>query len=130
SSGLFFARVGAVARELPRSSATKGTHEDQGLNDLRPARERRRTLRGEGIGAALDAEKPAVDIAEQNLGRIRDSGFDVGGAPGAAGQRSRAGECLLAIGGHDRRLAASAGGGIAESSPVLIEQARAALRIA
>src|SRR6266700_3909530 len=109
--------------ENTRSSAIK-------RRALRPARERRRTLRGEAVGPAYDAEKPAVDIAQQNLRRIGDSGFDVGGAPGAAGQRSRASECLLAIVGHDRRLAASTGGGIAEPPPVFVEQARAAPRIA
>src|SRR2546428_13453238 len=117
------ARVAALSRYggNARRSAVK-------RRGLRPARERRRTLRGEAVGPAYDAEKPAVDIAQQNLRRIGDSGFDVGGAPGAAGQRSRASECLLAIGGHDRRLAASTGGGIAEPPPVVVEQARAAPR--
>src|SRR6266542_1375532 len=75
------ARVAAPSRygENARSSAIK-------RRGLRPARERRSTLRGEAVGATLDAEKPAVDVAQQNLGRIRDSGSDVGGAPGAAGQ--------------------------------------------
>src|SRR2546430_5708992 len=119
------ARVAALSRygENTRSSAIN-------RRPLRPARERRRTLRGEAVGPAYDAEKPAVDIAQQNLRRIGDSGFDVGGAPGAAGQRSRASECLLAIGGHDRRLAASTGGGIAQPPPGFVEQARAAPRLA
>src|SRR2546428_2088177 len=119
------ARVAALSRYggNARRSAVK-------RRGLRPARERRRTLRGEAVGPAYDAEKPAVDIAQQNLRRIGDSGFDVGGAPGAAGQRSRASECLLAIGGHDRRLAASTGGGVAEPPPGFGEPARAAPRIA
>src|SRR5262249_58097327 len=42
---------------------------------LRPTRQCGGTFLREGIPAALDAEKPAVDVAQQNLRRIRYGGF-------------------------------------------------------
>src|SRR5262249_46126424 len=81
---------------------------------LRPTRKRCRALPRQRKNAAIDAEEPAVDIAQQNLRCIRDGASDLRGAPRTVRERSRAGERLLPIGGHDRRLAAAAGGGIAE----------------
>ena len=46
------------------------------------------------------------------------------------GQRSRAGERLLAVGSHDRRPANSAGNRITQTPPVLVEQANSTPRIA
>src|SRR5262245_16977801 len=97
---------------------------------LRPTRQRGRAFLREGIFAALDAEKPAVDVAQQNLRRIRNGGLDLGCASRTAGQRSRARERLLAVGGHDRRLAGSAENGIAEAPPMFVDEARAAPWIA
>src|SRR5215831_10753832 len=84
---------------------------------LRPTRQCGRPFLRKGILAALDAEKPAVDVAQQNLRRIRYSGFDLGCASRTARQGRRARERLLAVCGHDRRLAASAKDRIAETAP-------------
>src|SRR5436853_7824521 len=96
---------------------------------LRPTRQRRCARRRESIPAARDTEEPAVDVAQQNLGRIGNRAFDLGCAPWAAGQRSRAGERLLAVGGHDRRPANAAGNRITQTPPVLVEQANSTPRI-
>src|SRR5262249_58197438 len=77
-----------------------------------------------------DTEEPTIDVAQQNLGCIRDRAFDLGRAPRAARQRSRASERLLAVGCHDRRPAGSAEDRIAQTPAVLVEQARSATRIA
>src|SRR5260370_26785261 len=53
---------------------------------LRPTRQCGRAFLREGILAALDAEKPAVDVAQQNLRRFRYGGFVLGGGCGAAPQ--------------------------------------------
>src|SRR5262249_24620888 len=106
-----------LGRNAPRSGVERG--------HLRPTRKRRRTFRRQRISAALDTEEPAVDIAQQNLRRIRDGASDLGGAPRTVRERSGAGERLLPISGHDRRLAAAPGGGIAEPPPMFLEQARA-----
>src|SRR5262245_48420613 len=123
--GFLFAGSAAVARScrsLVAAQTARGSAVKRVSRGRWPTRQRRRAFRGEGIGAALDAEEPAEDVAQQNLRRIRDGGFDLGCAPGAIDQRSRASERLLAVGGHDRRLAASTEDGIAEPPPVFVEQ--------
>src|SRR5262249_45465872 len=85
---------------------------------------------GARVGPALDGHEPAVDVAQQNLRRSRDGSFALGGAPRPLRQRRRAGERLLAVRGHDRRLAAATERGIAETPPMLVDQARPALAIA
>ena len=42
--------------------------------------------RSQGVAAALDAEKPAVHVAQKYLRRIRHDGLDLGCAPRAIGQ--------------------------------------------
>src|SRR5262249_24283929 len=54
----------------------------------------------------------------------------VGGGWGRGGRGSGAGGGLLAVGGHDRRLRASAEDGIAETPPMFVDEARAAPSIA
>src|SRR5262245_6830601 len=122
-------RRSARVRSGPLRAIKESAIERRALR-LRPTRQRRRSLRGQRVRAAFDAQEPAVDVAQQNLRRIRDCNFDVPGAPGPARQRSRAGECLLAVRGHDRRLTASAEHGIAETPPMLVDEPRSALAIA
>src|SRR5713226_2759512 len=81
------------------------------------------------IDAAFDAAEPAVHIAQQYLGCIRDDRLDLGCAPRPLRQRRGAGERLLAVGGHDRRLRHSAQCRIADPAPMLIDQAHAPTRI-
>src|SRR5262252_7963011 len=93
---------------------------------LRPPRQCGRPFLRKGILAALDAKKPAVDVAQQNFRRIRYGGFDLACASRTARQGCCARERLLAVCGHDRRLAASAEDRIAETPPMFIDKARTA----
>ena len=59
---------------------------------------------GKCVDPALDPNEPAVDVAQQNLRRVRHRGFRSLGRAGAGstGQGRRARQGLLAIGSHDR----------------------------
>src|SRR5262249_27663404 len=130
--GAFF-----LSRERVRTKPSRprggphGDHDSQRLRPrLWPTRQRGRAFLRERILAALNAEKPAVHVAQQNLRRIRDGAFDLRGTSGAAGERSRTRGRLLAVGGHDRRFAGSAENGIAETPPMFVNEARTAPWIA
>src|SRR5690606_28370188 len=84
---------------------------------------------GEGIDAAVFANKPAVDIAAQNGRGAFDDGFQLLGTlrPGQQGRGAKNG--VLPVGGHDRLAAPAADLRIAAPTLVLVEQARAALAV-
>src|SRR5581483_5048382 len=88
---------------------------------LRPSHQRRRAFRREAIDTALEAEEPAVDIVQQDLGRIWNRRPDFGRPARTVRERCRAGERPLAVGGHDRHLARAAGGWIADAAPMLVD---------
>src|SRR5262245_20809271 len=125
--GAFFL-AGAVRTKpsWPRGDCTEITTTKRLRPRVRPARQRGRTFLRKRILAALNAEKPAVDVAQQNFRRIRYGAFDLRCTSRTAGQRSRARQRLLAVGGHDRRLAGSAENGIAETPTMFVDEARAA----
>src|ERR1700745_191536 len=83
--GFFLAREASRARAAATaaSKSAMGSTLERLPPCLRPTRWRRRPLRGQGVDAALDAQEPAVDVAQQNFRCIRDGGSDVCGAPRA-----------------------------------------------
>src|SRR5690349_6029857 len=64
---------------------------------LRPARERGGALGRETIDAALVTDEPAVDVAQQDLGRVGNGCGELARAARALGERGSAGERLLAV---------------------------------
>jgi hypothetical protein len=70
-------------------------------NRLGPPRERRGAFGRQRVNAPLDPGEPAVDIAQQNAGGIRNDGPNLPSAARAPSERGGTGERLLTIGGHD-----------------------------
>ena len=64
------------------------------------------------------------------MGCVRDRGLEFRCAPGPISEQSRAGEGLLPVGCHDRRLGRPTQGRVTQTTPMFIDEARSAFRIA
>src|SRR5262245_24194460 len=73
-----------------------------------PSAERACALLRQAIDAALYAIEPAIDIAQQDLGCIRNNGPDLARATWTFQQRGGTRQCLLAVCGHNRHFRHSA----------------------
>ena len=91
---------------------------------MRPAQQCRVTCVGQDVDAALGTVEPAIDIVEQYLARAGRKALEVARPLRPLRHCRRADQCVLAIGGHDRRARASAHGGVAAPAAVLVDKPR------